>query len=79
MERELVLVYYGRELSDKSKSFIGVLYTEADLRFDWGALERTLECGLTVRIRPATFVEMNQKVKLLEGMLAEQERRDDPR
>jgi len=50
----------------KSGTTMSCLYTEDKQRCDWGIVERTLENGDTITIRPANHAEMTWAKKKLE-------------
>lgn len=51
------LIHIGNAFYHQSGTVMSSLYTEDGLRYDWGLVDRAVERGDRVEIRPATHAE----------------------
>ena len=59
MVKPKTLIYIGDRFYFKSSTLIGVLYDLDGIRYDWGFVQRDLQNGKTLIIRPATASELD--------------------
>jgi hypothetical protein len=52
------LIYIGDKFYRESSTRMSSIYTEKFQRYDWGFVQRDLQEGKTVNIRPANTIEM---------------------
>lgn len=62
---DMNLIYIGQEFYIQSRTIMSSIYTEDGERMDWGFVQRALQDGFSVNIRPATLDEIEKyKIKL---------------
>jgi hypothetical protein len=60
------LIYIGHKFYRESKTMMSNIYSTSGERYDWGVIQRDLDRGKCVHIRPASKIEMNYYKHLLE-------------
>lgn len=59
------LIFIGDRFYSESKTMMSPIYHEDGRRYDWGFVNINLRDGKTVKIRPATPLELEHYEKLL--------------
>ena len=49
-----IVYYFGEKYYNKSRTMMGMLYTEKGERYDWGYVQRDVDNGQDVVVRKAT-------------------------
>lgn len=61
--------YFGDKYYDRSKTMMGVLYTEDNQRYDWGFLQRDVRNGVDVVVKKATPAMLRAADEQLEKLI----------
>jgi len=66
------LIFIGDDFYNASRTMMSPIYAETGERYDWGFVNRDLQAGKKVHIRPATADELRKyQGKLIFGKLME--------